>query len=65
MFKKLIGRIPDSIEFYPASEGFFAYQDNQNDKGLLLLLNHGIYYEFVVANTFFDQKPTIHNLNEV
>ena len=63
LFKKLIGRIPDSIEFYPASEGFFAYQDNQNDKGLLLLLNHGIYYEFVVANTFFDQKPTIHNLN--
>ena len=52
LFKNLIGRIPDSIEFYPASEGFFAYQDNQNDKGLLLLLNHGIYYEFVVANTF-------------
>ena len=65
LFKKLIGRIPDSIEFYPASEGFFAYQDNQNDKGLLLLLNHGIYYEFIVANTFFDQKPVIHSLNEV
>ncbi len=65
LFKKLIGRIPDSIEFYPASEGFFAYQDNQNDKGLLLLLNHGIYYEFVVANTFFDQSPVIHRLSEV
>ena len=65
LFKKFIGRIPDSIEFYPASEVFFAYQDNQNDKGLLLLLNHGIYYEFVVSNTFYDQKPTIHNLNEV
>ena len=65
LFKKLIGRIPDSIEFYPASEGFFAYQDNQNDKGLLLLLNHGIYYEFVVANTFFDQKQVIHSLSEV
>ena len=65
LFKKLIGRIPDSIEFYPASEGFFAYQDNQNDKGLLLLLNHGIYYEFVVANTFFDQKPVIHSISEV
>ena len=44
LFKKLIGHIPDSIEFYPASEGFFAYQDNQNDKGLLLLLDHGIFY---------------------
>ena len=65
LFKKLIGRIPDSIEFYPASEGFFAYQDNQNDKGLLLLLNHGIYYEFIIANTFFDQKPVIHSLSEV
>ena len=65
LFNKLIGRIPDSIEFYPASEGFFAYQDNQNDKGLLLLLNHGIYYEFVVANTFFDEKPVIHSISEV
>jgi len=44
IFNKLIGRTPDSIEFYPASEGFFAYQNSQSDKGLLLLLNHGIYY---------------------
>ena len=61
----MIGREIDSIEFYPASEGFFAYQDNQNDNGLLLLLDHGIYYEFVVASTFFDQKPVLHSLNEV
>ena len=65
LFRKLIGREIDSIEFYPASEGFFAYQDNQNDNGLLLLLDHGIYYEFVVASTFFDQKPVLHSLNEV
>ena len=65
LFRKLIGREIDSIEFYPASEGFFAYQDNQNDNGLLLLLDHGIYYEFVVASTFFDQKPVVHSLNEV
>ena len=65
LFRKLIGRELDSIEFYPASEGFFAYQDNQNDNGLLLLLDHGIYYEFVVASTFFDQKPVVHSLNEV
>jgi len=65
IFKKLIGRIPDSIEFYPASEGFFAYQDSQKDKGLLLLLNHGIYYEFIVAETFFEEKKTLHTLEEV
>lgn len=43
----LIGRPIDSIELYPASEGFFAYQDAQDDDGLLLLVNGGIFYEFV------------------
>ena len=65
VFENLIGRRPDSIEFYPASEGFFAYQENQNEKGLLLLLDHGIYYEFIVGSTFFDSNPTIHSLEEV
>ena len=65
MFKKLIGRETDSIEFYPASEGFFAYQNAQHDRGLLLLLNHGMYYEFVKADTFYDKEPQIHTLEEV
>lgn len=65
VFEKLIGHTPDSIEFYPASEGFFAYQDQQKERGLLLLLDHGIYYEFIVASTFFDESPTIHTLGEV
>ena len=65
VFKKLIGRETDSIEFYPASEGFFAYQNAQNDRGLLLLLNHGMYYEFVKADTFYDKEPQIHTLEEV
>jgi len=65
VFDKLIGRKLDSIEFYPASEGFFAYQDLQQSKGLLLLLDHGIYYEFVVATTFYDEQPTVHSLAEV
>ena len=46
-FKKLIGKKIDSIEYYPASEGFFAYQDTQKDEALLLQLNSGIFYEFV------------------
>ena len=65
IFKKLIGGVPDSIEFFPASEGFFAYQNNQKDKGLLLLLDHGIYYEFIVASTFYEDDPVIHELDQV
>jgi len=61
----LIGRKVDSIELYPASEGFFAYQDKQDDKGLLLQLNSGIFYEFVEADTFFDDKPKRISLRDV
>lgn len=53
-FENLIGRKVDSIELFPASEGFFAYQDSQKDKGMLLLLNSGIFYEFVKADEFFE-----------
>jgi|TARA_A200000159_G_scaffold155555_1_gene169450 hypothetical protein len=65
IFNRLIGRTTDSIEFYPASEGFFAYQDSQTDKGLLLLLNHGIFYEFIAASSFFDKEQEFHTLEEV
>ena len=65
VFKKLIGRTTDSLEFYPASEGFFAYQDIQEESGLLLLLDHGIYYEFILASTFFDKNPQVFTLDEV
>lgn len=58
----LIGRKVDSIELFPASEGFFAYQDLQNSPGegatgMLLLLNSGIFYEFIEADKFFDENP--------
>lgn len=56
-FENLIGRKVDSIEFYPASEGFFAFQDKQNEKGMLLQLNSGIFYEFVEAEHFFEENP--------
>ena len=42
-FENLIGRKVDSIELFPASEGFFAFQDSQKEKGMLLLLNSGIF----------------------
>lgn len=56
-FEGLIGRKVDSIELFPASEGFFAYQDSQKEKGMLLLLNSGIFYEFVKADEFSEEKP--------
>lgn len=64
-FENLIGRKVDSIELFPASEGFFAYQDSQKDKGMLLLLNSGIFYEFIKADEFFTENPKRHTIDEV
>jgi phenylacetate-coenzyme A ligase PaaK-like adenylate-forming protein len=64
-FENLIGRKVDSIELFPASEGFFAYQDSQHEKGMLLLLNSGIFYEFVKADEFFTEKPKRYTIGEV
>ena len=55
-FENLIGRKVDSIELFPASEGFFAYQDSQKEAGMLLLLDAGIFYEFVKADEFFNEN---------
>jgi hypothetical protein len=64
-FENLIGRKVDSIELFPASEGFFAYQDKQNEKGMLLLLNAGIFYEFIPASAFYNENPPRLTIGEV
>jgi hypothetical protein len=64
-FENLIGRKVDSIELFPASEGFFAYQDSQKEKGMLLLLNAGIFYEFVKSDEFYSDKPRRYTIGEV
>ncbi|MHC5201112.1 GH3 auxin-responsive promoter family protein [Myroides sp. LJL119] len=64
-FEQLIGRRVPSIELFPASEGFFAYQDSQKEKGLLLLLNSGIFYEFVKTNEFDLPNPPRYTIREV
>ena len=61
----LIGKEIDSIELYPASEGFIAYQDDYKEKGMLLLLNSGIYFEFIEASKFFEENPPRINISEV
>jgi len=64
-FEELIGRPINSIELYPASEGFFAFQDQQNDKGMLLQLDSGMFYEFIKSEEFFDDDPKVYSLKEV
>jgi hypothetical protein len=53
-----IGKKVASIETYPASEGFIAYQDSQASPALLLLLNTGIFFEFIPADEYFNVHPT-------
>ena len=65
MFDNLIGKKINSIELYPSSEGFIAYQDRLNEGGLLLLLNSGIFYEFVESDKFFDSDPIRISLKDI
>jgi hypothetical protein len=55
----------DTIETYPASEGFIAFQDSQKDKGLLLLADSGIFYEFIPTDEYFNANPTRLSLADV
>ena len=57
-FERLIGKSIDGVELYPSSEGFIAYQDSQKNEGMLLCVNHGIFYEFIPADEFFTKNPT-------
>lgn len=65
VMEKLIGKSIDSIELYPASEGFIAFQDSQQEEGMLLLLNSGMFYEFIPADEFFDENPKRISLKDV
>lgn len=60
-----IGKKVDSIELYPASEGFIAYQDSQKEEGLLMILNSGIFFEFIPTEEYFNLKPTRFSIEQV
>lgn len=64
-FENLIGKKIDYVELYPASEGFIAYQDSLTEKGMLLQLNSGIFYEFIPAKEFHDENPTRVSIKDV
>ncbi len=58
------GQIP-ILETYPASEGFIAFQDNQESKGLLLNVASGIFFEFIPVDEYFNENPTRLALAEI
>jgi hypothetical protein len=64
LFESIGGKV-DSIETFPASEGFIAYQDSQLHEGLLLLLDEGIFYEFIPVEEYFREAPTRLTIEEV
>ena len=65
-FEKLI---PSSemnyLETYNASEGFFAIQDEVDEEGMLLMLDYGIFYEFIPLNEFENKNPTVLTIDKV
>ncbi|MDX2003355.1 MAG: GH3 auxin-responsive promoter family protein [Chitinophagales bacterium] len=60
-----IGKTIDSVETYPASEGFLAYQDSQRAEGLLLNVDSGIFFEFIPASEYYDENPSRLSLADV
>lgn len=56
--EQLTGGRVNSIELYPASEGFIAFQDKPEHEGLLLNTHSGIFFEFIPASEFFNENPT-------
>lgn len=55
--EQLVGERIDSVETYPASEGFIAFQDQQNEPGLLLNANSGIFFEFIPLEEIHHEQP--------
>lgn len=65
-FKKLVGNDSvDYLELYNASEGFFGIQDQRNSEELLLMLDYGIFYEFIHIDEVAKENPRVLGLDEV
>ncbi len=65
IFERLVGKKVDSVELFPASEGFIAFQDIQNEPGMLLILNEGIFYEFIPVEELQSKTPIRLSIEEV
>ncbi len=65
ILRNMVGDDLDTIETYPASEGFIAFQDNYQADGLLLNTRSGIFFEFVPSQEVFAENPTRLHLGQV
>ena len=66
LFKSLIPSDKmNYLETYNASEGFFGIQDQKNSEELLLMLDYGIYYEFILSDEIGNSNPRSISLSEV
>src|SRR5215213_5383107 len=64
-FEQLIGAPINYLEMYNASEGFFAAQDDMTADGMLLMCDHGIFYEFMPVEEWGKDNPRTLQLDEV
>ncbi|MBI1344364.1 MAG: hypothetical protein GC171_15695 [Terrimonas sp.] len=64
-FRKIIGKDIHYLEMYNASEGFFAAQDLPGEEGMLLFLDHGIFYEFMPVSEYGKDNPRTLGLDKV
>lgn len=64
-FEQLIGGRVNFLEMYNASEGFFAAQDDMDKEGMLLMCDHGIFYEFMPVGEYGSESPRTIGLDQV
>lgn len=64
-FNRLVGKPINYLEMYNASEGFIAAQENPNDEGMLLFVDHGIFMEFMPAGEYGKKEPETIGLQDV
>ncbi|HZI00961.1 MAG TPA: GH3 auxin-responsive promoter family protein, partial [Flavisolibacter sp.] len=64
-FEKLIGAPINYLEMYNASEGFFAAQDGISSDGMLLMCDHGVFYEFMPLEEWGQEHPQTIQLDQV
>ena len=65
IFDKYFGDKVDTVELFPASEGFFAFQNDPEDNGLLLQPDYGIFYEFIPMSELGQEEPKRITLKDV
>lgn len=63
--EELVGGQVDSVEIYPASEGFLAFQDIPGERGMFLNVASGLFFEFIPVNELGNEHPTRLRLHDV